>query len=158
MHPTVSRPWTNVTECAQNVPLNVPWMFPECSLNVRYTPFWSLFVIFPWCLSTAVTGRHFGGWGGSGYSTWSEARSAQKLPLVPAVKLFLRGCVSIWRYKHTVPPLCRLIAHLQLIITMEALCDWTRSSTLGIRRLVLLTLVLGTHVCKLYSASTLVLL
>jgi hypothetical protein len=31
--------------------------------------------------------------------TWSEARSAQKLPLVPAVKLFLRGCVSTWRYK-----------------------------------------------------------
>jgi hypothetical protein len=40
---------------------------------------------------------------------------------------------------------------------MEALCDWTRSSTPGIRRLVLLTLVLGTHVCKLYSASTLIL-
>jgi hypothetical protein len=33
----------------------------------------------------------------------------------------------------------------------------TPSSTPGIRRLVLLTLVLGTHVCKLYSASTLVL-
>ena len=32
-----------------------------------------------------MTGRHFGGWGRSGYSTWSEARSAQKLPLVPAV-------------------------------------------------------------------------
>jgi hypothetical protein len=40
---------------------------------------------------------------------------------------------------------------------MEALCDWTRSFTPGIRRLVLLTLVLGTHVCKLYFASTLVL-
>jgi hypothetical protein len=37
------------------------------------------------------------------------------------------------------------------------LCEWTRSSTPGIRRLVLLTLVWGTHVCKLYSASTLVL-
>jgi hypothetical protein len=46
-----------------------------------------------------------------------------------------------------VPPLCRFLAHLQLIITMEALCDWTRSSTPVIRRLVLLTLVLGTHVC-----------
>jgi hypothetical protein len=89
--------------------------------------------------------------------TWSEARNAQKLPLVPPVKLFLRGCVSIWRNKHTVPPFCRLLAHLQLIIMMEALCDWTRSSTPGIRRLVLLTLVLGTQVCKLYSASTLVL-
>ena len=33
----------------------------------------------------------------------------------------------------------------------------TQSSSPGIRRLVLLTLVLGTHVCKLYSASTLVL-
>ena len=66
--------------------------------------------VFPWCLSTAVTGRHFGGWGRSGYSTWSEARSAQKLPLVPAVKLFLRGCVSICRYKHTVPPFCRFFS------------------------------------------------
>jgi hypothetical protein len=58
-----------------------------------------------------------------------------------------------WRYKHIVPPFCRLLAHLQLINTMEALCDWTRSSTPGIRRLVLLTLGLGTHVCKLYSAD-----
>jgi hypothetical protein len=33
------------------------------------------------------------------------------------------------------------------------LCDWTRSCTPGIRRLVLLALVLGTHVCKLYSAD-----
>ena len=73
------------------------------------------------------------------------------------VPWFLRGCVSIWRYKHTVPPFCQFLAHLQFIIMMEALCDWTRSSTPGIRRLVLLTLVLGTHVCKLYSASTLVL-
>jgi hypothetical protein len=52
---------------------------------------------------------------------------------------------------------CRFLAHLQLIIIiMEVLCDWTRSSTPGIHRLVLLTLILGTHVCKLYSASTLV--
>jgi hypothetical protein len=34
---------------------------------------------------------------------------------------------------------------------------WTRSSTPGMRRLVLLTLILGTHVCKMYSASPLVL-
>jgi hypothetical protein len=31
-------------------------------------------------------------------------RNAKKLPLIPAVKLFLRGYVSIWRYKYTVPP------------------------------------------------------
>jgi hypothetical protein len=48
-------------------------------------------------------------------------------------------------------------------IMKEVLCGprgntwWTQSSTLGIRRLVLLTLVLNTHVGKLYSASTLVL-
>ena len=42
--------------------LNVPWILPECSVNVPW--------LFPdaWCLSTAVTGRHFGGWGRSGYS------------------------------------------------------------------------------------------
>jgi hypothetical protein len=74
-------------------PLNVPWMFPECSLSVL--------CMFPEC-SVNVP------W------TFSEC-------------------------------------------SLEALCDWTRSSTPGIRRLVLLSLVLGTHVCELYSASTLVL-
>jgi hypothetical protein len=60
-------------------------------------------------------------------------------------------------------PQYRFLAQLQLIIIlMEVLCGprgntwWTRDAP-GIRRLVLLTLVLGTHVGKLYSASTLVL-
>jgi hypothetical protein len=57
-------------------------------------------------------------------------------------------------HTHTHSP---TFSHLQLIIMMEALCEWTRSSTPGIRRLVLSTLVLGNHVHKLYSASTLVL-
>jgi hypothetical protein len=63
------------------------------------------------------------------------------------------------------PTSCRFVAQLRLIIiiTMQVLCGprgntwWTRSSTPGIRRLVLVTLVLVTHVGKSYSASTLVL-
>jgi hypothetical protein len=131
------------TECS----LNVHWMFTECSLNVNWM-FTGCSLIVRWMFTECSLNVHW---------MFTEARSAQKLPMVPAVKWFLRGCVSIWRYKHTVPPFCRFLAHLQLIITMEALCNWTRSSTPGKRRLVLLTLVLGIHVCKLCSASTLVL-
>jgi hypothetical protein len=89
-------------------------------------------------------------------------RNASKLPLIPAVKLFLRGCVSDEDTHSSTS--CRFLAHLRLIIIMmEVLCGprgntwWTRSSTPGIRRLVLLTLVWGTHTGELYSASTLVL-
>jgi hypothetical protein len=71
----------------------------------------------------------------------------QKLPLIPAAKSILRGFVSIWRHTHTVPPYCRFFAHLQLIIMMEVLCERTLSSTPGIRRLVLLTLVFLRYSC-----------
>jgi hypothetical protein len=57
---------------------------------------------------------------------------------------------------------CRFLAQLQLIIIlMEVLCGsrgntwWTPSNTPGIRRLVLLTLVLGSHVGKVYTADDL---
>ena len=62
------------------------------------------------------------------------------------------------------PIVCYMLASRSLNVPwMEVLCGprgntWsTRSSTPGICRLVLLTLVLGTRVGKLYSASTLVL-
>jgi hypothetical protein len=50
-------------------------------------------------------------------------RNASKLPLIPAVKLFLRGCVSDEGTHTHSPTSCWFLAQLQLIIIMmEVLC------------------------------------
>jgi hypothetical protein len=132
---------TDASCCAQNIPwlfpecsLNVPWLFPDCSLIVLWL-FSDCSLIVPWLFPDC-----------SLIVPWLFTDCSLIVPwLFPDCSLNIP-----WIF-------CRFLAHLQLIIMMEALCDWTRSSTPGIRRLVLLTLVLGTHVCKFYSASTLVL-
>jgi hypothetical protein len=124
-------------------------MFPECSLNVPWMWWAPPTFLLCWCSQVVP---------------WMFPQCSLNVPSmfsdsslnVPWMFLDFLADSSPHGDTHTVLLFCRFLAHIPLIIMMEALCDWTRSSTPGIRRLVLLTLVLGTHVCKLYSASTLV--
>jgi hypothetical protein len=124
-------------ECSLNVPwmftewlLNIHWMFHECSLNGHW--------MFPECPLNVP-------------SMFTEC--SLNVPWI-----FTECSLNVpWMVTECSLNVHWMFPECSLIITMEALCDWTRSSSPGIRRLVLLTLVLGTHVGKLYSASTLVL-
>jgi hypothetical protein len=108
--------------------LNVPWMFPECSLNV------------PWMFSKEARMQ----------------RLKEERERIDTVRGTFAECsLNVpWMFPECslnvpwmFPPFCRTGGNTW----------WIRRFTPRIRCLVMFTLVLGTHVGKLYCASTLVL-
>jgi hypothetical protein len=127
-----------LTECS----LNVHWMFTECSLNVHW-------------MFTARLNTEFYSWDTSfGLVNPRLRYSCLQVVFCVNVGTFLSASCS-WDGSSRAS--AQFSLHVHWMFTECSLRDWTRSSTPGIRHLVLWTLVLGTHVCKLYSASTLVL-
>jgi hypothetical protein len=135
--------------------LQVLWG-PRCS---RFTQFGHVFVIFPWCMSSELTGRYDGGAG------IRKARNASKTH--PWFRLWqtIWGDGSPYEDTNTQPHLMPVPSTTrgdhnydggQTLCRTSGNMWWTRRSASGIRRLVWRTLVLETHVGKVYAAATLV--